>query len=201
MIVGWPCNLLLYYYEKQKGNLVHELLPIRRVRCTQPYSRKGEVLSTIWTHELQVVTEKSYRCTKACRLAFVLLYPFQLILYALPYFAHLNNCYISLEQLGDFPMDCPLHDSLLRIHYKGMLLNEENMVFYDSKVDNNDQPLEFSSGEGLVSYHSSSPLLKIFMLNLFLASNWPYSNYKQIDFWICQTFKVVFLLFYYYFFV
>lgn len=51
---------------------------------------------------------------------------------------------------GDFPMDCPLHDSLLRIHYKGMLLNEENTVFYDSKVDNNDQPLEFSSGEGLV---------------------------------------------------
>ncbi|XAR68883.1 Peptidylprolyl isomerase [Bertholletia excelsa] len=51
---------------------------------------------------------------------------------------------------GEFPMDCPLHDSLLRVHYKGMLLNEENTVFYDTKVDNNGQPLEFSSGEGLV---------------------------------------------------
>ncbi|KAL2509634.1 Peptidyl-prolyl cis-trans isomerase PASTICCINO1 [Forsythia ovata] len=38
---------------------------------------------------------------------------------------------------GEFPMDCPLHDSLLRVHYKGMLLNEENIVFYDTKVDNN----------------------------------------------------------------
>ncbi|KAF3970197.1 hypothetical protein ACB098_01G129500 [Castanea mollissima] len=51
---------------------------------------------------------------------------------------------------GDFPMDCPLHDSLLRVHYKGMLLDEERSVFYDTRVDNNDQPLEFSSGEGLV---------------------------------------------------
>lgn len=51
---------------------------------------------------------------------------------------------------GDFPMDCPLHDSLLRVHYKGMLLNDEKTVFYDTRVDNNGQPLEFSSGEGLV---------------------------------------------------
>lgn len=51
---------------------------------------------------------------------------------------------------GEFPMDCPLHDSVLRVHYKGMLLNEEKTVFYDTKVDNNGQPLEFSSGEGLV---------------------------------------------------
>lgn len=51
---------------------------------------------------------------------------------------------------GEFPMDCPLHDSLLRVHYKGMLLNEENTVFYDTRVDNNSQPLEFRSGEGLV---------------------------------------------------
>jgi FKBP-type peptidyl-prolyl cis-trans isomerase len=53
---------------------------------------------------------------------------------------------------GEFPMDCPLQDSRLSVHYKGMLLNEEKTVFYDSKIDNNDQPLEFSSGEGLVSY-------------------------------------------------
>lgn len=51
-------------------------------------------------------------------------------------------------------MDCPLHDSLLRVHYKGMLLNEETKVFYDTRVDNDGQPLEFSSGEGLVSYPS-----------------------------------------------
>ncbi|KAF3449037.1 hypothetical protein FNV43_RR09761 [Rhamnella rubrinervis] len=51
---------------------------------------------------------------------------------------------------GDFPMDCPLQDSLLRVHYKGMLLNEEKRVFYDTRTDNNGHPLEFSSGEGLV---------------------------------------------------
>lgn len=49
-------------------------------------------------------------------------------------------------------MDCPLHDSLLRVHYKGMLLNEEKTVFYDTRVNNNGQPLEFRSGEGLVSH-------------------------------------------------
>ncbi|KAK4396182.1 Peptidyl-prolyl cis-trans isomerase PASTICCINO1 [Sesamum angolense] len=32
----------------------------------------------------------------------------------------------------------------------GMLLNEEKTVFYDTRVDNNGQPLEFRSGEGLV---------------------------------------------------
>ena len=48
-------------------------------------------------------------------------------------------------------MDCPLHDSLLRVHYKGMLLNEEKTIFYDTRVDNDGQPLEFCSGEGLVS--------------------------------------------------
>lgn len=48
-------------------------------------------------------------------------------------------------------MDCPLHDSLLRVHYKGTVLNEEKKVFYDTRVDNDGQPLEFCSGEGLVS--------------------------------------------------
>ncbi|XP_061376352.1 peptidyl-prolyl cis-trans isomerase PASTICCINO1 [Gastrolobium bilobum] len=51
---------------------------------------------------------------------------------------------------GEFPMDCPLHDSLLRVHYKGAILNEEKRVFYDTRVDNDGQPLEFCSGEGLV---------------------------------------------------
>lgn len=57
----------------------------------------------------------------------------------------------SSKYIGDFPMDCPLQDSLLRVHYKGMILNEEKAVFYDTKVDNNNHPLEFRSGEGLVS--------------------------------------------------
>lgn len=51
---------------------------------------------------------------------------------------------------GEFPMDCPLQDSLLRVHYKGMLLNEEKTVVIDTRIDNDGQPLEFSSGEGLV---------------------------------------------------
>ncbi|CAH2064186.1 unnamed protein product [Thlaspi arvense] len=57
---------------------------------------------------------------------------------------------VSLRDPSEFPMDCPLQDSRLSVHYKGMLLNEEKTVFYDSRIDNNDQPLEFSSGEGLV---------------------------------------------------
>ncbi|GJN31574.1 hypothetical protein PR202_gb19988 [Eleusine coracana subsp. coracana] len=51
---------------------------------------------------------------------------------------------------GEFPMDCPLHDSLLRVHYKGTLLDEPKSVFYDTRVDNDGEPLEFCSGEGLV---------------------------------------------------
>lgn len=59
-------------------------------------------------------------------------------------------------QLGEFPMDCPLQDSQLRVHYKGMLLNDEKTIFYDTKVNNDGQPLEFRSGEGLVSQFTSS---------------------------------------------
>ncbi|KAJ6778238.1 PEPTIDYL-PROLYL CIS-TRANS ISOMERASE [Salix koriyanagi] len=59
----------------------------------------------------------------------------------------ISNC---SENLGEFPMDCPLQDSLLHVHYKGMLLNEEKTVFIDTRIDNDGQPLEFSSGEGLV---------------------------------------------------
>lgn len=51
-------------------------------------------------------------------------------------------------------MDCPLHDSRLKVHYKGMLLDEGKTVFCDTRIDNNGQPLEFSSGEGLVSLTS-----------------------------------------------
>lgn len=63
-------------------------------------------------------------------------------------------------------MDCPLQDSLLRVHYKGMLLNEERTVFYDTRVDNDGQHLEFGSGEGLVSF--SAP---IFLLELVIFSS------------------------------
>ncbi|XP_074310892.1 peptidyl-prolyl cis-trans isomerase PASTICCINO1 [Silene latifolia] len=51
---------------------------------------------------------------------------------------------------GDFPMDCPLQDSRLRVHYKAMLQDDKKSVFYDTRVNNDGQPLEFSSGEGLV---------------------------------------------------
>uniref|UniRef100_A0A803LY07 peptidylprolyl isomerase n=1 Tax=Chenopodium quinoa TaxID=63459 RepID=A0A803LY07_CHEQI len=52
--------------------------------------------------------------------------------------------------LGEFPMDCPLQDSQLCVHYKGMLLDDKKTVFYDTRIDNDGQPLEFCSGEGLV---------------------------------------------------
>ncbi|ONK59320.1 uncharacterized protein A4U43_C08F5230 [Asparagus officinalis] len=37
----------------------------------------------------------------------------------------------------------------MRVSY-AMLLDEEEIIFYDTKVDNHGEPLEFSSGEGLV---------------------------------------------------
>lgn len=66
------------------------------------------------------------------------------------------TCYASCvpykcEMSGEFPMDCPLHDSLLRVHYRGILLDESKSVFYDTQVDNDGEPLEFCSGEGLVN--------------------------------------------------
>ncbi|PWZ57196.1 hypothetical protein Zm00014a_017530 [Zea mays] len=57
---------------------------------------------------------------------------------------------------GEFPMDCPLHDSLLRVHYKGILLDEPKSVFYDTRADNDGEPLEFCSGEGLILHMISS---------------------------------------------
>lgn len=56
-----------------------------------------------------------------------------------------------LKNVGEYPMDCPPQHSLLRVHYKGMLLNEEKKVFYDTRNENDGLPLEFSLGEGLVS--------------------------------------------------
>ncbi|KAM7263338.1 hypothetical protein ACFE04_001021 [Oxalis oulophora] len=57
---------------------------------------------------------------------------------------------VSIDSNEELCFTYGCSDSLLRVHYKGMLLNEENKVFYDSKTDNNGQPLEFSSGEGMV---------------------------------------------------
>eukprot|EP00249_Psilotum_nudum_P006071 c19439_g1_i3 orf=498-2318(+) len=52
---------------------------------------------------------------------------------------------------GEFPMDCPLQDSRLCIHYKGILPDDGGKVFYDTRRDHNGgQPLVFGSGEGLV---------------------------------------------------
>ena len=73
------------------------------------------------------------------------------------WYAIFAHCILNIS--GEFPMDCPLQDSRLRVHYKGMLINEEKTVFYDTRVDNNGQPLEFSSGEGAVSW--SQLLMKI----------------------------------------
>nr|KAJ0192740.1 hypothetical protein LSAT_V11C800421390 [Lactuca sativa] len=67
-----------------------------------------------------------------------------------PWFIPVMTVDVILKKLGEFPMDCPLQDSRLRVHYKGMLLDEKKTVFYDTKVDNDGEPLEFSSGEGLV---------------------------------------------------
>lgn len=75
-------------------------------------------------------------------------------------------------------MDCPLHDSLLHVHYKGMLLNEERTVFYDTRADNDGQPLEFSSGEGLVSGHPFTSLICVFVyLFIFMKGGWHHQNF------------------------
>ena len=62
-------------------------------------------------------------------------------------------------------MDCPLEDSVVRIHYKGYLCPDDygafdlfssssdldGMVpFYDSRKEKEGEPLEFGTGEGRV---------------------------------------------------
>jgi hypothetical protein len=83
----------------------------------------------------------------------------------------------SLQISGEFPMDCPLHDSLLRVHYKGILLDEPKSVFYDTRADNDGEPLEFCSGEGLVNIstlicHINAMILlnESFVVNFFSKS-------------------------------
>lgn len=45
--------------------MLQSLRVLGRVRCTQPYPASSEVVSTIWTHDLQVAVVKSCCCTKA----------------------------------------------------------------------------------------------------------------------------------------
>lgn len=85
-------------------------------------------------------------------------------------------------QLGEFPMDCPLQDSQLRVHYKGMLLNDEKTVFYDTKVNNDGQPLEFRSGEGLVSQFTSSCMLKVWLIYFMFCTS--IKKYLDVLDWI-----------------
>lgn len=52
---------------------------------------------------------------------------------------------------GEFPMDCPLQDCVMRIHYKGYLPKAGGLLFYDSRRDNEGgEPVVFGSDEGLV---------------------------------------------------
>ncbi|CAI9276933.1 unnamed protein product [Lactuca saligna] len=70
------------------------------------------------------------------------------------YFQHIGDRRLIKRPIrdgkGEFHMACPLQDSRLRVHYKGMLLDEKKTVFYDTKANNDEEPLEFSFGEGLV---------------------------------------------------
>jgi hypothetical protein len=58
----------------------------------------------------------------------------------------------ELYQTGEFPMDCPLQDSVLRIHYKGFLPDKGGQLFYDSRKEPGGEPVTFGSDEGLVRY-------------------------------------------------
>ncbi|XP_024390652.1 peptidyl-prolyl cis-trans isomerase PASTICCINO1 isoform X1 [Physcomitrium patens] len=53
------------------------------------------------------------------------------------------------DGLGEFPVDCPLQDSVLRVHYKAMLPDDGGRIFIDTR-SNGGEPVEFASGEGVV---------------------------------------------------
>ena len=50
---------------------------------------------------------------------------------------------------GEFPVDCPLQDSVMRVHYKAMLPDDGGRIFIDTR-SNGGEPVEFASGEGAV---------------------------------------------------
>ncbi|KAL3678473.1 hypothetical protein R1sor_021429 [Riccia sorocarpa] len=52
------------------------------------------------------------------------------------------------DGIGEFPVDCPIQDSTLRIHWRGKLPKEGGRIFHDTRTDG--QPYEFKSGEGML---------------------------------------------------
>ena len=42
--------------------------------------------------------------------------------------------------LGEFPVDCPLQDSAMRVHYKAMLPDDGDRIFIDTR-SNGGSPL------------------------------------------------------------
>jgi hypothetical protein len=50
---------------------------------------------------------------------------------------------------GEFPVDCPLQDSVLRVHYKTLLPDDGGRIVFDTR-SNGGEPIEFASGEGVV---------------------------------------------------
>ncbi|KAA6416871.1 MAG: peptidyl-prolyl isomerase PASTICCINO1 [Trebouxia sp. A1-2] len=54
------------------------------------------------------------------------------------------------EGTGQFPMDCPMADSRLQIHYRGYVINTGQEFVNTRGADSNAQPLEFDSGMGIL---------------------------------------------------
>ncbi|KAL0030965.1 hypothetical protein WJX79_005290 [Trebouxia sp. C0005] len=54
------------------------------------------------------------------------------------------------EGTGQFPMDCPMADSRLQIHYRGYVVNTGQEFVNTRGADSNAQPLEFDSGMGIL---------------------------------------------------
>lgn len=55
-----------------------------------------------------------------------------------------------IDGQGEFPVDCPLEDCVVRVHYKGSLPDEGGRVFVDTRKENGGAPVEAGTGEGLV---------------------------------------------------
>lgn len=53
------------------------------------------------------------------------------------------------DGVGEFPVNCPLQDSVLRIHYKTLLPDDGGRTVFDSR-SNGGEPIVFASGEGVV---------------------------------------------------
>eukprot|EP00850_Spirogloea_muscicola_P013212 SM000088S23753 [mRNA] locus=s88:483697:489033:+ [translate_table: standard] len=51
---------------------------------------------------------------------------------------------------GEFPVDCPLEDSTVLLHYKGTLPDDDGRTFLDTRKTGSGDPLEIGTGEGLL---------------------------------------------------